>query len=109
MKEKLLKKYIPLTETAYYILLSLKQERHGYGIIGYVEEMTEGRLRLGAGTIYGTLSRMEKDGLILAANQYDRRKTYKIVDTGIEILELELRRLQELVRNGLREVNGFDN
>jgi DNA-binding PadR family transcriptional regulator len=101
MNEKMLKKYIPMTETAYYILLSLKEERHGYGILGHVEKITSKRLTLGAGTIYGTLSKLEKDNLISTVNQYDRRKTYLITETGKEILELELTRLQELVKNGL--------
>ena len=62
--EKVLKSYIPMTETAFYILLSLKVPRHGYGIIKYVEELTEGRLVLGSGTIYGTLTKMQRDGII---------------------------------------------
>ena len=45
--EKILKAFMPMSETAYYILLSLSEPRHGYGIIQHVEEMTNGRIRLG--------------------------------------------------------------
>jgi len=103
MNSKLLKKYIPMTETAYYILLALREERHGYGILGHVEKITNGRLRLGAGTIYGTLSKMEKDELIDAVNEYDRRRTYKIAEIGKEILSIELNRLEEMIDNGREE------
>lgn len=89
-----------MTETAYYILLALKEERHGYGILGHVEKITNGRVILGAGTIYGTLSKMEKDLLITTVSEYDRRKTYVITDMGFEILSIEIARLKELVKNG---------
>ncbi len=100
MNNRILNKYIPMTETAYYILLALKEERHGYGILGHVEKITNGRVILGAGTIYGTLSKMEKDLLITTVSEYDRRKTYVITDMGFEILSIEIARLKELVKNG---------
>lgn len=99
-ENRLIKKYIPMTETAYYILLALSTERHGYGILGHVKTLTDGRLSLGAGTIYGTISRMEKDGLVRPVSEYDRRKTYLITDIGRGILNLEIVRLDELLRNG---------
>lgn len=104
MNKKLIKKYVPMTETAYYILLSLTKERHGYGIIGHVETITKNRITLGAGTIYGTLSKLEKDGLICGMNESERRKTYLITAEGKEILTLEIERLQELVCNGLEVI-----
>ncbi len=103
MKNRLKEKYIPMTETAYYILLALSQERHGYGIKGYVDSLTGGRLVLGAGTIYGTLSKMEKDGLIRAVSEYDRRRTYLRTQTGTQILSMEIERLHELVENAGKE------
>ena len=62
--EKLARSYLPMTETALYILLSLGEPRHGYGISKYVAELTDDRIKLGSGTIYGTLTKMQKDGLI---------------------------------------------
>ncbi len=96
---KLYRQYLPMSETAYYILLSLMETRHGYGIIQFVEELTKGRIRLGPGTIYGSLSRMEKDGLIQAEAEEDRRKLYRITSSGKGLLKLEIARLQELYEN----------
>ncbi|MDH8678828.1 PadR family transcriptional regulator [Fusibacter bizertensis] len=99
---KLSIRYIPMTETAFYILLALKSPLHGYGIILEVEALTEGRLRLGAGTIYGTLSKMEKDGLINVVGQEERRKIYRQSILGDELLKLELERLRTLITDSER-------
>jgi len=98
--------YIPMSESAYYILLSLRKPRHGYGIILHVEDITSGRLRLGPGTIYGTLSRFEKDGLIRAEEEENRRKAYSLTGTGREILEREILRIEELLKNGRNAKGG---
>lgn len=99
--EKLRRDYLPMSETAYYILLSLVETRHGYGIMQHVESITEGRIKLGPGTLYGTLSKMERDGLIAAVAEEDRRKLYRITDLGRELLKLEISRLKELYENGI--------
>ena len=105
MNEQALKKrYLPMSETAYYILLSLTSEQHGYGIMQNVEQITEGRIRLGAGTLYGTLQKLEKEKLIEASREEDRRKFYKLTQTGVTLLRYELQRLSELVENGNRIV-----
>ena len=103
MNNKLIRKYIPMTETAYYILLSLSAEIHGYGIKGHVAELTQGRISLGAGTIYGTLSKMEKDGLIQSVGEYDRRRTYVRTEAGTELLRMEIKRLREMLAHGESE------
>ena len=59
------KVYVPMTETGFYILLCLQKPNHGYGIVQMVEKMTEGEIRLAPGTMYGSLSKMEKDGLYI--------------------------------------------
>lgn len=87
---------MPISETAYYILLSLLDIRHGYGIIQYVEGMTGGRIHLGAGTVYGTLSRMEKDGWIEVVAEEERRKLYRITSPGIRLLKHEVARVKEM-------------
>jgi DNA-binding PadR family transcriptional regulator len=99
---KLMQSYLPMSETAFYILLSLLQVRHGYGIMQYVEELTGGRIRLGAGTLYGSLSRMEKDGVIQAVAEEDRRKLYQITSVGKQLLKAESGRLEELYLNAQR-------
>ncbi|UNC91062.1 PadR family transcriptional regulator [Candidatus Contubernalis alkaliaceticus] len=98
--EILIKKYLPMTETAYYILLALVTPRHGYGIMQHVTKITNQRVKLGAGTIYGSLSKMEKDQIIVPVEEEDRRKIYIISSQGEKLLELEMFRLQELLENG---------
>lgn len=98
--------YLPMSETAYYILLSLSEPCHGYGIILKVEKLTEGRIRLGAGTVYGTLSKFEKDGVIETAGEVDRKKLYRLTALGKELLKQEFGRIGELYRNGKLYVEG---
>lgn len=100
------KNYLPMTETAYYILLSLNKQRHGYGIMQHVGEITDGRIKLGAGTMYGTLSKLEKDKLIIPVAEEQRRKIYTLSDKGKKIIDLEMERLQELLNNGKKEMAG---
>ena len=90
----------PMSETAYYILLSLLEERHGYGIMQYVTQITNGRINLGAGTIYGTLGKLEKNGLIVSTREEDKRKYYQITQDGMEVLKAEFERISELYENG---------
>lgn len=91
-----------LTEAVYYILLSLVQPMHGYGIMQNVEKLSGGRLRLAAGTLYGAISTMQEKGWIfaLSADGDSRKKEYMITDTGREVLRAEYSRLKELVENG---------
>lgn len=102
--KKLQKKYLPMTETAYYILISLNKPKHGYGIMQHTEELTNGRIKIGAGTMYGSLSRMEKEGLITPVAEKDRKKIYKISEKGKIVLELEQARLEELLNHGKIEM-----
>lgn len=85
-----------MTETAFYILLCLREPNHGYGIVQTVEKLTEGAIRLAPGTMYGSLSKMEKDGVIRFIREEDKRKIYKITDLGEEVLELEIKRIERL-------------
>lgn len=90
------KVYIPLTETAFYILLCLRQPNHGYGVVQSVEQLTNGELRLAPGTMYGSLSKMEKDGVIRFIREEEKRKIYQVTDLGNQLLQLELQRIQKL-------------
>lgn len=98
------KVYVPMTETGFYILLCLRKEAHGYSIVQTVEKMTQGEIRLSPGTMYGSLSKMEKDGLIKFVKEEDKRKIYCITDLGEQVLELEMKRIERLYRN-IQEVN----
>ncbi len=90
------KVYVPMTETAFCILLCLQQENHGYGIVQRVEKLSGGALVIGPGTMYGSLSKMEKDGLIYFVREEDKRKIYRITDLGREVLALEKQRINRL-------------
>ncbi|WP_414470166.1 PadR family transcriptional regulator [Methanobacterium sp. ACI-7] len=102
--EKIKKKYLPLTETTYYVLISLNKPRHGYGIMQHVNEITNGRIKIGAGTMYGSLSRMEKEGLITSVSEEQRKKIYEISKRGKLLLKLEMERLEELLKHGKSEM-----
>ena len=93
------KVYVPMTETAFYILLCLQNENHGYGIVQKVREITDGQVNLSPGTMYGSLSKMEKDGLIEFVREEDKRKMYKITPLGREVLKLETARIERLYKN----------
>lgn len=91
-----------LTESTYYILLALAQPRHGYGIMQQTEQLSGGRVRLAAGTLYGALNALCEKGWIVPvpAQEESRRKEYRLTQQGERVLRGELERLRELVRNG---------
>jgi DNA-binding PadR family transcriptional regulator len=102
---------IALTESSYYILLSLYKPQHGYGIMQQVEELSKGRINLAPGTLYGALNTMsEKKWIIqLPIEKGSRKKEYKITEYGLSILKYEIERLRELVENGELIVGGEKN
>jgi DNA-binding PadR family transcriptional regulator len=99
MEDKIKRIYVPMTETGFYILFCLRKPQHGYGIGQQVKQMTGGEVTISPGTMYGTLSKMEKDGLIAFCREEDKRKLYQITSLGQEVLDIELRRIERLYRN----------
>jgi len=97
--EKARKRFIPMSETMLYILLSLLEERHGYGIMQHVKEITRGRITLGAGTVYQSLQKLEAGGLISSTMEIERRKMYLITTLGQQILKEEAQRIKEIYLN----------
>ena len=93
------KVYVPMTETGFYILLCLQEPNHGYGIVQMVKEMTQGDIVLAPGTMYGSLSKMEKDGLIRFLREEKKKKIYEVTDLGREVLDLEMNRIERLYKN----------
>lgn len=90
-----LSKYLPLTETTYYILVALLEPGHGYYIMQKVEELSEGKVRIAAGTMYGAIENLQKQKLIESVEGEDkRRKLYVITDLGKEVLHGEADRLR---------------
>lgn len=100
------KVYVPMTETGFYILLCLQQPMHGYGIVQQVDQLTDGEIRLSPGTMYGTLSKMEKDRIISFVREEEKRKIYCITELGREVLQMEMRRIERLFRN-VKEVQAW--
>ena len=99
MDAKIRRVYVPMTETGFYILFCLQKEMHGYNITQKVREMTGGDVEIGPGTMYGSLGKMEKDGLIKFVREEEKRKIYKITRIGKEVLELEMSRIKRLYKN----------
>ncbi|OFI47065.1 PadR family transcriptional regulator [Floricoccus penangensis] len=97
-------KKIVLTEAVYYILLSLYEPLHGYGIMQNTEEMSGGRVKLAAGTLYGALNTLVDKEWIVELEEADnsRKKEYLITDQGKTVVQDEIKRLQELLDNGLK-------
>ncbi len=95
-----------LTEAAFYILISVYTPLHGYGIMQNVEKMSSGRVKFGAGTLYGAINTLIKKGYIVEMVPVDdkenarNKKLYLITDEGKKAVNSELRRLEELLING---------
>lgn len=90
------KVYVPMTETGFYILLCLRKEAHGYSIVREVDTLTNGEIKISPGTLYGSLSKMEKDGLIRFVREEEKRRIYRITELGQQVLELEMKRIDRL-------------
>ena len=99
MDSHIRKVYVPMTETGFYILLCLREEAHGYGIVKKTEQLTNGEIKISPGTLYGSLSKMEKDGLITLVQKEEIRKIYRITELGSQVLDLEMKRIDRLYKS----------
>ena len=90
-----------LTEAVYYILLSTQTPLHGYGIMQNIEQLSRGRVRLAAGTLYGAISTLLEKGWIttIPGEMDSRKKAYQITVLGKNLVQAELCRLEELLKN----------
>jgi DNA-binding PadR family transcriptional regulator len=102
-----IEKYLPLSETTYYILLMLVEPLHGYAVMQEVEAMTEGTVIIGPGTLYGAFSTLEKEGLIAMVGREKRRKFYALTDRGKAVLSCQIKRLEMMTRNGQETLARF--
>ncbi len=100
MNPEKLKKYLPLTEATYYIMLALEQPLHGYGVMQKVEQISGGTVKIGPGTLYGAFSSLEKEALIWKVNEEERRKCYQLTDKGRWVLVGQIDRLEIMNANG---------
>lgn len=101
-----------LSEQSYFILLSLADEPlHGYGIIKKIDELSEHRLKVAAGTLYGAIEKLKKDKLIFQIIEEDesRRKIYSLSESGLDMLEKDFKYLQQryLVSKSILEKGGL--
>lgn len=98
----------PLTEAVYYILLALHTPMHGYGIMQFTKEISNGRMNLGPGTLYGAIKTMlEKEWIQAIETEADsRKKEYEVTPVGKKVVQNEMERLQELVKNGIYITRG---
>ena len=103
MDDKIKRIYVPMTESGFYILYCLQQPQHGYGISQQVRKMSGGQVVISVGTMYGTLSKMEKDGLIRFCYEEEKRKLYQISELGKQVLDLEIARIERLYLNSKGE------
>lgn len=97
--------FLPLTPAIVHILLALADEdRHGYAIMQEVARLTGGAIRMGPGTLYGTIKRMLASGLIEEADERpdpelddERRRYYRASRLGVRVLQAETARMAALV------------
>lgn len=99
-----------LTEAVYYILLSLFSPMHGYAVMQNIEKLSNGRVQLGAGTLYGAINTLiEKRWITSVSTDKDsRKKEYIITEEGKLVVKAELKRLEELLCNGKNILGGDD-
>jgi len=99
------KKYLPLTEATYYIMLALIEPLHGYAVMQKVEQISQGTVRVGPGTLYGVFDTLVAAGLIVMVKEENRRKSYKLTMKGKEVLLIQIKRLEIMTRKGLSATN----
>ncbi|MEA4827659.1 PadR family transcriptional regulator [Clostridium sp. JNZ J1-5] len=97
-----------LTETTFFILLAVYKPNHGYGIMQFIENETDGRLSLGAGTLYGAINTLlKKEWIVLYdSDENNRKKEYVITDKGKEVVENELIRLEKVHSAAIKIIGG---
>ena len=98
-----------LTEPMYYILMTLIEERCGVDIMSAVDEISNGRVKVGPGTLYALLGKFEKEKMIVETQIDGRRRSYIITKKGMEILKEEYERIMILLRDGERFLGGMVN
>lgn len=107
-KDNFAAEVLPLTETTFLILLSLANEiRHGYAIMQDVEALSDGRVRLSTGTLYGALRRLLREGWIIRVDDAEHaelgdernKKYYRLTGAGEHVLNFEIQRLRALLES----------
>jgi len=98
-------KYLPLTESTYYIMLTLIEPLHGYAVMQKIEEISKGTVKVGPGTLYGAFTSLEEEGLIVKVKEENRRKSYVLTPKGKKALMNQIKRLEIMTQNGLSVID----
>jgi DNA-binding PadR family transcriptional regulator len=98
-------KYLSLTESTYYIMLTLVEPLHGYAVMKKVEEISKGTVKVGPGTLYGAFTSLEKEELIVKVKEENRRKSYVLTPKGKKALMNQIKRLEIMTQNGLSVID----
>ena len=106
--ENSIEKYLPLSESTYYILLLLVEPLHGYGIMQAVDTLTGGQVVIGPGTLYGALSTLEEENLVAVDRIEARRKFYRLTEKGQKVLLAQYQRLKMMTENGRQLLSESD-
>lgn len=101
---RLLAKYQPMTEAMYYVMLAFHQPLHGYGAMKFVNRITEGRVHISPGTLYGLIAKLTQESLIQPVNGPEslggRRKRYTLSPLGRDLLGHEFKRITDMANEG---------
>ncbi len=103
--EKLFQDFLPLSESSYYILLTLTKPLHGYGMMQEITTLSKGTVTIGPGTLYGALSSLEKSKLIKMVREEGRRKEYLLTEKGASVLLEHIHRIETMLNNGKIQEN----
>ena len=98
-------KYLPLTESTCYIMLTLVEPLHGYAVMKKVEEISKGTVKVGPGTLYGAFTSLEKEGMIVKVKEENRRKSYVLTPKGKNVLTNQIKRLKIMTQSGLSVID----
>jgi len=98
-------KYLPLTESTYYIMLTLVDPLHGYAVMKKIEEISKGTVKVGPGTLYGAFTSLEKEGMIVKVKEENRRKSYVLTPKGKKALMNQIKRLEIMTQSGLSVID----
>ncbi|MEN8172923.1 MAG: PadR family transcriptional regulator [Chloroflexota bacterium] len=107
-KNNNIEKYLPLSESTYYILLMLVEPLHGYGVMQEVATMTDGEVVIGPGTLYGAFTTLQKENLIGLERMEGRRKFYTLTNKGRAVLRCQIERLEKMNYNGQQVLARLD-
>jgi len=91
-----------MTDAVFYILLALLTPRHGYGVMKYVEGLTDGKVKISSATLYTLLKKLQQEGLIepCADNSTDKKIEYTVTSQGLSIVKAEIDRHIGMAQHG---------